>query len=771
MRVLETLTRELLSEIFFARPMVTGVKLEVVRLSLCNFKLRQSTLHQAYPNRAILTPRLILLESLKHQPLLLYRTHHARQPHGTRQLAMATSTSAALPLAAAPAMPSTAPLAGQPVLQVVTHFPAVAASQTNQPPPAAPPPASTPQTVLLTADEGLTASFALRLRFAKTDPRYAGSLGVVKYERRTSSGPRLVVWTVAVNSVAHGISACLLESLRSLIDTNKANLEAQRPPRSPGNPSYALQCYFLGPDQNHATPYVCIISPIPWFRKAIRDLVVKSAQLKPHRFKCVGLNGDPLILTAPAIPQEMSIAPLRDFQVRIISQHQEANGVEIEILHDESVIGRATIGGVVRIANHRFGMTVQHAFKLPEAPLRGAQEVLDDDATIAGGFEAGIFDFDSEESDDEDDIHSVFTQQLGGEAQIPREQSVPAQGMLPVLPDHYDDAAYNAKVDATENDLGGLNLNIGSKSERESDAILRQPMHDARIQRENPGPGHGAPSSIQVQQSSQSTALIHRAKAFTQLVREAPDSTALVTPDSRLDWALKKVTAVSGNRHFSKPSKKFSSEKIEIKTPSQLLQGELESSGIFGIHNLLPPQPVLVALVRDGAAQPGESGSWAMKLEDGTFAGMLLGSCPSMKNVYILPMSDILDDIYEHTGCEPTVPTLQKRPTGAYSQQPRREAWAPPRGGGVFYMTDQYNEPGSGTYFVPPSIGSSLRGEVDSGTQAGSLHDTNSREATMESHILNHETGTLEMETLPARRERIQRVLDAFGTQIGEGPR
>ncbi len=277
--------------------------------------------------------------------------------------------------------------------------------------------------------------------------------------------------------------------------------------------------------------------------------------------------------------------------------------MEIEILFDEAVISRATIGGVVDISNYRFGMTVRHAFKIPEAPEDDPQEVsVDDGPTVVTDFENDIFDSDPEEADDDDDGGG------GGDDGDP-------------------------KVDATENDSGGPDTNT----------------------------------------MSDRTALIHRAEAFGQLIkREAADDAPLVTHDSRFDWALKKMTGVPRNRYFSNPSKNRPPERIEIKTPSQLIQGSLESSGIFGIHNVCRPQPVLVASTPDAAARPGESGSWVMRLKDGAFVGMLLGSFPSMSNAYILRMSDILDDIHRQTGLRPTVSALQNGPGSAWFQQCQR---------------------------------------------------------------------------------------------------
>ncbi len=207
---------------------------------------------------------------------------------------------------ATPVVPLAVPAitVGQPAPTTHTLGATSAASQPNRPPtPPTPPPAPTPTTIWLTADDGLTVALAFKQRIATTNPSYAASFGAVKYERPTSSGLKLVVWTVVVDSVVDQIWTLLVPSLISLIDAKKAKLEAKQPPESPENPSYAIQCYILGPDQARATPYVCVVSRAAWFRRAICNLVIKSAQLKPHGFKCVALNGDPGFLTSPATAQ------------------------------------------------------------------------------------------------------------------------------------------------------------------------------------------------------------------------------------------------------------------------------------------------------------------------------------------------------------------------------------------------------------------------------------------------------------------------------------
>ncbi|KAH6612286.1 hypothetical protein B0J18DRAFT_78089 [Chaetomium sp. MPI-SDFR-AT-0129] len=643
---------------------------------------------------------------------------------------MAAPSSTVMTLAA-PAIAVPTPLAGHPAR--IRHTPAEpapspeASQPAQHPPPAAdPPPPTTPATIWDTAHDRLTLALALKQMLATTCPSYAKSFGAVKYERPTSSGARLVVWTVAVNSSVDAIwTTCLVPSLMSLIEANKAKLEAQRPPKSPGNPSYALQCYILGHDETRATPYVCVISLAAWFRKAICGLVVKSMQLKPPGFRCVGLHGDPGFLTSPNMAlssHEMSIAPLRDFQVRITSQHGGANGLGIEILHDEAVISRATIGGVVKIGNHLFGMTVRHAFKMPEPPEGDPQEAPeDDDHTVSTDFEEDIFDSDSEEADDDDNAHSVFGQQLGGEAQIHEQQPTRAHEMSLVRRHDYGRAGDDPEVDAS----------------------LSQPMYGAAL------------TSHRVQSSPESAA---RAEAFGQLIiQEALDDTALAMPDSRLDWALKRVTGELCNQHFSKPFNYFSSERIQIKTSSQLIQGSLESSGIFGIHNVLQPQPVLIASTPDVIAQPGDSGSWAMRLKNGAFDGMLLGACPSMSSVYILRMSDILDDIRQQTGLEPTVSAPP-----VWHRRPRREGWAPPRGGGALALVDQTGTPGGGAFFegnyysIP-----AVSGEAISDTSSGLDDSSTNWKHKLEASTPPDEIGGA-METLVERRRRIQRVLDTF---------
>lgn len=73
---------------------------------------------------------------------------------------------------------------------------------------------------------------------------------------------------------------------------------------------------------------------------------------------------------------------------------------------------------------------------------------------------------------------------------------------------------------------------------------------------------------------------------------------------------------------------------------------EICSSGALGIPMTAVPQPVLV--ISADKVQSGDCGSWAMSLQDGTFIGMLIGASPTLGDVYLLRMSEMVFPVPEH---------------------------------------------------------------------------------------------------------------------------
>jgi hypothetical protein len=88
--------------------------------------------------------------------------------------------------------------------------------------------------------------------------------------------------------------------------------------------------------------------------------------------------------------------------------------------------------------------------------------------------------------------------------------------------------------------------------------------------------------------------------------------------------------------------------------------------------------------------QPGECGSWAMRRQDGTFTGMLIGSCESLGEAYLLRMSDILEEIRQRTGCQPTISPVIPAHGRALQARFDESGQLPARGAGALYIDQKF---------------------------------------------------------------------------------
>ncbi|KEZ41458.1 hypothetical protein SAPIO_CDS7599 [Scedosporium apiospermum] len=425
--------------------------------------------------------------------------------------------------------------------------------------PQAPPSSTIPRVTpappaVLDGDEKPPVSLALRQRFAKTNPKYAHSFGTVAFERSSSSGLRLIGWRAV--DVVQQIWEKLVGSLKSLIGETRDTWEAWRPRCRRGEqrsgsdvPLYVLRCFLLGPDQAHATPHAAILCDTPWFRKAIGSVFIKSGLLLPAGFKCFGLPDRVDLYMAPAGSVWGSshsgprpLIRLNDFDIRTPAQYQSTNGLSIEILLDSTIVGSATIGGVVEIGKSTFGMTVRHTFRDP-----------------------------NEDTD------------------------------WPELDDH-DSDTHDCEIDLFEED---------DLKEHDPLLVVGQPKSESP-----------ASEMFQDGRSTSNLSSGDLVPAGSDLVHVSPDQWKLETgvltaPEARLDWALISLQRLDQNQYFIEPSSGAHGDLVVIKTPSRLRYGDLGSSGVLGIPMTTAPQSVLVVSVDD--IQPGDCGSWAMKLRDGAF--------------------------------------------------------------------------------------------------------------------------------------------------------
>ncbi|KAK4445626.1 hypothetical protein QBC34DRAFT_161190 [Podospora aff. communis PSN243] len=512
------------------------------------------------------------------------------------------------------------------------------------PPPALPAPPVAPP-VRLDGKAGLPLSKALRDRFSgKTDPIYASSFDGVAFERETRSGLKLTGWRV--KGTVQRRWEFLEPSLGSLIRTQKRDWEPQRP-KGAVDPAYMLRCFLVGVDQDHATPHAAILCDAAWFCRAIGKMLIKNGLLQAAGFRFLALPDRVELRAGPGDAMDLSgqptlsIAHLDDFAIRTPTQYHDINGLGIEVLHDDVVIGNATIGGVVKVDGYSLGMTVRHVFRLPS---------INNSHTPSTG--SDIVDWEIDVFEDED-------------YEVPHDPQTNADGRP-------------EDTFSTTEQQPGVDL-ILPRREQFQIALNQSLAHDR----------------------------------------------ALAAPDARFDWALRAVRPGDHNRYFEEPQRHLSSKSIVVKSSYQLKYGKLCSSGILGIPETTAPQPVLVAALH--GIQPGECGSWAMRRQDGAFTGMLIGSCDSLGEAYLLRMSDILEEIRQQTGCQPTISPIIPAQGRALQTRFGESGELPARGAGALYIDQRLEWDAS--QGPPRQVQRRLRhgygspGSVESGQHAGASTD------------------------------------------------
>jgi hypothetical protein len=500
-----------------------------------------------------------------------------------------------------------------------------------------------PAPVVITERDILPSSLAVRRSFSRTDPKYAHSFGDEAFRRTTKLGLKLIGWRVT--DVVLQIWQKLDKPLRSLIEEKRPEWELKRPRSKAGKskgvegPVFFLGYFLVGVDKGHAAPHAGIICDLCWARRAIRQTIMKSRILERDGLHCFGLpesielaaslgsdSDDESQMPGPGMLLQFNpfkITPTR--QVR----YDSFNGAEIEIRKGETFLGKATIGGVLQVGSNMFALTVGHPFRLGRS---------DDDDSKPGpsgnmaASSSGTDDRDFEILNDIDDdelgifTHSSEPPRLGLGA-VATEQSSPKSDDL-------------SDVDMDDNEHSILE----DKSE--------VPIPDFRANRQtNVDSQQGPRSGESVISSSQNVDLVLRISnmALTDSEQQL-ESTIITASNQTLDWALGGLPLHSQNDIFTKLNRGASPSSIIIKTPSELREGTLVSGGMLGIPTSTALQPVLVARV--SRTQPGDCGSWAMKLRDGSFHGMLVACCRSLGDAYFLSMTDILNDISKRTSLQ-----------------------------------------------------------------------------------------------------------------------
>jgi hypothetical protein len=548
-------------------------------------------------------------------------------------------------------------------------------------------------------------------KFSRTDDEWVSSFGTEKGEIIVD-GVNLRVWNVKPSSQLCQQWRGLERTLMALIRTKSAELEDKQPPGETGGGliGCGLQLYLIGSDEEHAVPYVCVLPSARWYGEAVCQLLKESHHLKHPDLECgyffkepgaiTTAAGDPSSLTGPLSISdvlEQAIFTPQGFHAKVVSGHNESNGTAIEIVQTDVAIGKATIGGVVELGGQLFGMTVWHAFGMTGTPER--DRVKNNSMATFEFHPTNSFDLDGHEAS----LTLVYPTSNDGKS--------PVQGALITtrqeMPDPADNEERLAEMERRISEsLPDYQDRHPSLSDEEAKFTSNSPTARAAptIQEKMPSLDTMDPtdqrsewsSSYSGSTSSQSPSIFDHeiletwrqsvltrpseldlasaslsldllepkpeTSPLSSLVKQLPGNAALKPPGSSLDWALTTFVGAKGNTQFSELSPQAAANKVIIKTSSDLLDAKLESTGLFWIHGRLSPQRVYIAATTAPRMDAGTSGSWGMRLADGKMVGMLIGCCPLMGDLYLLPMEDIVDDIEEHTGLRPNIPCVAATP-------------------------------------------------------------------------------------------------------------
>ncbi|KAK3361038.1 hypothetical protein B0T24DRAFT_685164 [Lasiosphaeria ovina] len=369
----------------------------------------------------------------------------------------------------------------------------------------------------------------------------------------------------------------------SLGDLIKAKRERLQAqrPTQSANPPWMLRCFLVGPDTDRATPHIAVISAAKWLREGIGKVIVQSSLLRACRFRCCGL----------AYRAELDMMPAT-------TSGNTGGAVppawSIARLNDFEV--RVPVGGDIN------GVRI-------EIVLDG---VVVSKATIGG-------------------VVIIDGQSLG---------MTVLHAFKPVAESDEDEGVEDSGIELFDD------VQYASDTRDDDDDAAPEESTQTQVAEQPPGVGvdQGQQETSQNERSDLSRMVSEAGAVQSLLDQPRFDLGVLATPDARFDWALKKLQHPAQNKKFMESWAGLPPTQIVIKTSSDLKFGMLEASGVFGIPTTSWPQPVLVATMWD-MVQPGDSGAWAMKVDDGEFIGMVIGSCPALHEVYLLRMGHILGDI------------------------------------------------------------------------------------------------------------------------------
>lgn len=128
-------------------------------------------------------------------------------------------------------------------------------------------------------------SFPKLSPFDKTDARWAESFGPWKFNI-VVDGVDARLWTVLQHSSLGRVWDRLTKTLSDLLDAKEAELEEKRPPGEEPYLPCPLGLYLIGPDKNHAAPFICVLPSSRWSGKAVCKILKESGHLDHDNLQC-----------------------------------------------------------------------------------------------------------------------------------------------------------------------------------------------------------------------------------------------------------------------------------------------------------------------------------------------------------------------------------------------------------------------------------------------------------------------------------------------------
>ena len=198
----------------------------------------------------------------------------------------------------------------------------------------------------------------------RTEDRYRNSFGqlVAKHKKWN-------FWSVI--GEAHRVWSIGSSDEKSLIDRLESLLQVDFK-YSGKDPNFALKCFMVGKNEDHAGPYVTIISRDAKFNKEVRDFILRRMVLRDVGWgdACLRLQAD---IEEPGHPEAFDLSRgsryFRNFDVShrqvVLSETGSSPqyGLTVRVDEESQPPRYATIGGLISIDGHHYGVTVQHLFE------------------------------------------------------------------------------------------------------------------------------------------------------------------------------------------------------------------------------------------------------------------------------------------------------------------------------------------------------------------------------------------------------------------------